>query len=421
MDHIKFIHCADLHIDSPFKGISDVNSKLKELLYQSTFNSFNNIIDLAIKNQVHCVIISGDIYDGADKSLLAQLKFRNGLQRLSDEGIPSYIAYGNHDPLDSWSATLEWPENVFQFGGDEVSHHPLVVDGEVIANIYGISFPTKVVTDNLAMKFERVDDNIPAIAVLHTNVGGNTGHKPYAPATKDELISRKMDYWALGHLHKFQILNDCNPAIVYPGNSQARNPRERGSKGCCLITLHKNGGCEIEHISTDVVRYESALLDITDVATLDDVMNRVKKSCEDISNNMDGRNAIIRLILSGRCSVNSELQKGNNIEELTDQIREYFEGRAPWIWLEKINLNTSGVYDIEDLKKGNNFFTDIINYYEELEQNDGEHISDIRELLDPLFSTWQGQKYLEEISDDEIIAIAKEARNWTLDQMLEDY
>ncbi len=417
---VKFIHCADLHIDSPFKGIAKINPDLKKLLYQSTFESFNNIVNLAIQEEVHCVIISGDIYDGADKSLLAQLKFRNGLQQLSEKGIPSYIVYGNHDPLDSWDASIEWPENVFQFSGDEVEYHPLTVDGEVVALIYGISFPTRDVKEHLALKFERVNENIPAIAVLHTNVGENTGHEPYAPATIDELKSRNMDYWALGHVHNYQILNESNPSIVYPGNSQARNPREKGEKGCCLVTLHKTGECEIKHIPTDVVRYQSEVLDITDVDSLDDILSLVINTCEDISSKMDGRNAILRLTLSGRCVVNSELHKGNNIEELKDQIREYFEGQTPWIWLERINLNTSGVYDIEELKNGNDFFADIITYYEELEQNEGDQISSIREMLSPMFSSWKGQKYLKDISDEELIKLANAARNWTLDQMVGD-
>jgi len=109
MKSIKFIHCGDLHIDSPFKGISEIDPVLHDLLYRSTYESFNNIINLAIKEKVDCVLIAGDIYDSADKSLQAQLKFLEGLQRLSDDGIPSFVVHGNHDPLESWSATLEWP------------------------------------------------------------------------------------------------------------------------------------------------------------------------------------------------------------------------------------------------------------------------------------------------------------------------
>ena len=417
--NIRFIHCADLHIDSPFKGISEVHPELRELLYQSTYQSFNNIVELAIKEEVDCVLIAGDIYDSADKSLQAQIKFRNGLQRLAGIGIQSFIIYGNHDSLDSWSATLEWPENVIRFGGDDVECYPLMRNGEEIAQIYGISFPTRDVTDNLSLLFEREEHSIPAIGLLHTNLGENTGHKPYAPASREDLISRRMDYWALGHVHDHRILNDGNPAIVYPGNSQARNPKETGVKGCCLVTLDQSGDCDIEFIATDVIRYKSDYLDISTFTSIDEIMNTVRGKCEDIAGEMDGRHAIIRLSLTGRTDFHWELQRGDYLQELQAQIRESFEGRNPWIWLEKLTLGIAGTYDIDDIRHGSDLIADIISLYDELEDDDCEQWEGIHEILKPLFTTWQGQKYLEELTQEELLALAKEARNWTLDKMVE--
>ena len=201
MEAVRLIHCADLHIDSPFKGVAEVHPALRDVLYQSTYRSFNNIIDLAIREKVDCVLIVGDIFDSANKSLHAQIRFRNGLKRISDAGIPSFVVYGNHDALDSWSASLEWPDQVTILGGERVERHPLTKEGRTIANIYGISFPTRDIYDNLSLGFENQDHKVPAIGLLHTNVGKNTGHKQYAPASIKDLSSRGMDYWALGHIH----------------------------------------------------------------------------------------------------------------------------------------------------------------------------------------------------------------------------
>ncbi|MGY8766732.1 MAG: metallophosphoesterase family protein, partial [Nitrospinaceae bacterium] len=112
MNSFRFIHCSDLHIDSPFKGLSSVEPKLAETLRKSTYKAFQNIVELALQEEVDAVMIAGDIYDGSDKSLEAQLKFRSGLQKLSDSGIDTFIVNGNHDPLDGWSASLNWPERV---------------------------------------------------------------------------------------------------------------------------------------------------------------------------------------------------------------------------------------------------------------------------------------------------------------------
>ncbi|MGA1845435.1 MAG: metallophosphoesterase family protein, partial [bacterium] len=255
MRPVRFIHCSDLHIDTPFRGIGEVHPDLRDLLHQSTFRSFAGIVECAISESVDCVLIAGDIFDSAERSLQAQIKFRDGLKRLSDAGIRSFIVYGNHDPLDGWSATLTWPEGVTIFGGRGVESHALKRDGKTVAMIHGISFATRDVYENLSLRFERTEPDVPAIGLLHANVGKNTGHLPYAPASLQDLSSRGMDYWALGHLHQHQILRESHPAIVYPGNSQALNPGERGPKGCCLVTLHPDGACEIRFVPTDMVRY----------------------------------------------------------------------------------------------------------------------------------------------------------------------
>jgi len=419
MREVRFIHCADLHIASPFKGLSEeMPQEFKDILRQSTFRSFGNIVELAIKKAVDCILVSGDIYDAADKNLQAQIRFRDGLRELSDAGIHGYVIHGNHDPLDSWSATLKWADKVKIFGGDKVERCVLEKSGQPIAQIYGISFPKRDINDNLALQFERQDDDIPAIAVLHTNVGMNTGHEPYSPATIEELVSKGMDYWALGHVHKYEILKTANPAIVYPGNSQARNPRETGAKGCCLVTLYPNGDSDVEFISTDVLRYRSDNLDISDCSDVDDVMNLIKERCQEISDDMEGRHAIIRISLTGRTDLHPELQRGDNVREVLTEVREFYEGREPWIWLEKLTLNTQGSYDLEVLRRGNEFIADIIALFDELENEESDHWTEIQEVLKAPFATWQGQRYLEGLGKEELLALATESRNWLLDRLI---
>ncbi|MGA1840996.1 MAG: metallophosphoesterase family protein [bacterium] len=420
MRPIQFIHCADLHIDSPFKGLSEVHPDLKEIICQSTYLSFNRIVERAIKESVDCVLISGDIYNSADKSLHAQIKFRNELKRLSDARIPSFIVYGNHDPLDSWSASLIRPDKATIFGGDKVECFPLVREGRIIANIFGISFPIRDVYENLALRFEYHKDNVPAIGLLHSNVGKNTGHKPYAPASIEDLSSTAMDYWALGHVHKHVILKEKDPAIVYPGNPQAINSTESGAKGCCLVTLYQGGECDIEFIPTDIFRYQSESLDISGLYSLDALINSIKERCENTLQEMDGRHAIIRLSLEGRTDLHQELQRGGNISDLLEQVRECLDGREPWIWLEKIILKTAGTYDIGTLRDGENFLSDLICLYDELAEAGSKHWDDILKAQQPLFSEWQGGRYLEELSPGELLKLLEEARNWTLDSIIKE-
>lgn len=415
MTTFRFLHCSDLHIDSPFKGLSSAQPSLAERFRNSTYLAFQNIIKLALKEEVEAVLIAGDIYDGSDKSLQAQLKFRRGLQELSDAGIDTYIVHGNHDPLDGWSASLDWPERVHVFSGTQVERHPVIKNGTVKAYVHGISYPKRDVKENLALKFIRDDSQGFAVGLLHANVGHQAGHDDYAPCSMDDLVAGNMDYWALGHIHRFQVLRERSPAVVYSGNTQARHMKETGEKGCCLVTLHKNASPEIQFIPTDVVRYIHDEVDLSGRISLEEVIHAVRAKCERLADQIKERDVFINLSLNGRTQVHAELQKGDTLEGLQEEIRVYFEGRSPPLWL-NLQLETEGMYDIESLRQGKDFIADLITLFDE--EGRLESHSDLEEVLKPMFETWQGKKYLENFSDTEMKDIIVQARSLCLDKLL---
>ena len=411
----KFIHCSDLHIDSPFKGFSSVENSLVEALRKSTYQAFQNIVELALKEKVDAVLIAGDIYDGAEKSLEAQLKFRHGLQKLSDKGIDTFIVHGNHDPLDGWSNSLEWPERVHIFSGAQMECLPVERNGVVKAHVYGISYPKRDVTENLAKKFSRGNGEGFAIGLLHSNVGSQSGHDNYAPCSMDDLIAAKMDYWALGHIHRFRILRESNPAVVYSGNSQARHMRESGEKGCCLITLNENADPLIQFIPVDAVRYIQGEVDLSGTITLEEVIHAVRSKCEYFSDQTKQRDVFIDLSLKGRTQVHSELQRGDALQGLQGEIRTYFQGRTPSIWL-NLKLDTAGIYDVESLREGKDFIADLVNLFDI--EGKRESFEDLKEVLKPAFETWQGKKYLHDLSDEEMKDFLIQAKSLCLDKLL---
>ena len=411
----KFIHCSDLHIDSPFKGFSSVENSLVEALRKSTYQAFQNIVELALKEKVEAVLIAGDIYDGAEKSLEAQLKFRHGLQKLSDKGIDTFIVHGNHDPLDGWSNSLEWPARVHIFSGAQMECLPVERNGVVKAHVYGISYPKRDVTENLAKKFSRGNGEGFAIGLLHSNVGSQSGHDNYAPCSMDDLIAAKMDYWALGHIHRFRILRESNPAVVYSGNSQARHMRESGEKGCCLITLNENADPLIQFIPVDAVRYNQGEVDLSGTVTLEEVIHAVRSKCEYFSDQTKQRDVFIDLSLKGRTQVHSELQRGDALQGLQGEIRTYFQGRTHSIWL-NLKLDTAGIYDVESLREGKDFIADLVNLFDI--EGKRESLEDLKEVLKPAFETWQGKKYLHDLSDKEMKDFLVQAKSLCLDKLL---
>jgi len=411
----RFIHCSDLHIDSPFKGFSAINPHWAERLRQAPLQSFLNIVDLAVQEQVDAVIIAGDVFDGADKSLQAQFKFRRGLQTLSDHNIPSFIAHGNHDPLNTWSKTLNWPEGVTVFPGSGVQSVPVVKNGQTLAHIYGTSFPERDVFDNLTLQFERKQDEGYAVAVLHANVGGHPDHDPYAPCAVDDLVARGMDYWALGHIHLREVLRESHPAIVYCGNSQGRHFKESGPKGCCLVTLNEGAVPDIRFLATDTIRFVESAVDVSACTSLDAVVEEIVRQCQTLMSQAEDRSLVVRQTLIGRTEVHALLRKGGTLESLREEAFQSFSDRGAGLWLE-FRLQTRGAYDIDALKQGKDFIADLIALYDD--KTAPAILPDNRESLQALFRSWEGGYLLSELTDDELREILFQARNLTLDMLV---
>ena len=188
--------------------------------------------------------------------------------------------------------------------------------------------------DNLAERFGKDESPEFAVGVLHTNVGGSPGHENYASCRMEDLLGKGMDYWALGHIHNKRILRDYNPAIVYCGNSQARSFREKGERGCYLVTLHKGAPPDIRFVATDAIRYHSANLDLSNASSIEDILQTVQSTCGKISAQMESRDVLLRLNLTGRSPIHSELRRPGTLEGLMEEIHEYFEGRNPAVWVD---------------------------------------------------------------------------------------
>jgi DNA repair protein SbcD/Mre11 len=426
MSTVRFIHCADLHLDTPFRGLSDVAPDVGKALNEATFKSFENIIDLAIAERVAFLVIAGDVYDSADRGLSAQFKFQKGVQRLEEHGIEVFVACGNHDPLSGWSATIEWPPNVHTFPANHVDSWQIARDDQVIATVHGISYPKEAVHDNLAARFARPDGLAPSVAVLHANVGGDTAHPPYAPTTVSELATKGFTYWALGHVHAHRVLRDNAPAIVYPGCSQSRHPNETGPKGCCLVTLTDSAPPDVRFVPTDVVRFHAGVVDVAGCDSQDALRRTVVDECRAISAGSQGRHAVIRLALTGRTSLHREIARANSLDALLRLVRDELEGAEPWVWLEKLHLKTRGSYDIATQRKREDFVGDLMSVYDNLlDSSTGQLAAWIQEMDDAM-SSWQGYRFLTQgiegvaITDEELLSLVEQARGVTLDQLVEE-
>lgn len=414
MQPFRFVHAADLHIDSPFRGLRDVDRRVGERLRESTFEAYRNLVDLCVDEQVDFLVIAGDIYDGADRSVRAQLRFRDGMRRLSEAGVAVYIVHGNHDPLDGWLSAITWPEGVHVFGS-EPEWMNVELNGEPIAAIQGVSFPTREVRENLVEKFTTPpDDSLFTIGLLHCNVGGNPDHDNYAPCTLDDLKLTALDYWALGHVHTRQTLRRQNPAVIYPGNIQGRHPNENGPRGCLMVEVSEDGATNTRFHALDVVRWEPAEIDISEIGSIDRLEAAVQQKLDDLAVKAEGRDVICSLTLSGRGSMHNELVRPGAVEDLLVELRAT-ASEAPWVWVERIYDGTRPDINLEARAESDDFLGATLRRSEEV-LGDSEGIAELAAVAGEVFT---GRKNgLPAPTDEQIRSWAAEAR-WQLAELLE--
>ena len=392
----------------------DVDRRIGDRLRESTFEAFENLVNLCLDQQVDFLVVAGDIYDGADRSVRAQLRFRDGMKRLSDAGIATYIVHGNHDPLDGWLSAVTWPEGIHVFG-PEPEWKTFEMNGEPVAAIQGVSYPTREVRENLVGRFSTpADESLFNIGLLHCNVGGNPNHDNYAPCTLDDLKLTALDYWALGHVHTRQTLRRENPAVMYPGNVQGRHPNESGPRGCLLVEVSEDRAVNTRFHPLDVVRWEPAEVDISDIKSLDSLESTIQQRMDDLAVKAEGRDVVCSLTISGRGPMHAELTRQGAIDDLLAELRAT-ASESPWVWVERIYDATRPEIDLEERAQGDDFLGATLRQAADvLDQNEG-----VEELAAVVGDVFTGRKNsLPAPTDEQVRKWTAEAR-WRLAELLE--
>jgi len=411
-DSVTFVHTADLHLDAPFQGIGAASERVGRALAEATYEAFRRVVDTALARDVDFVLIAGDAYNSRDKSLRAQLRFREQMVRLADAGIRVFIVHGNHDPASSWTAGLALPKSVHVFATDRVERIAVERDGEVVAAVYGRSFGRAAETANLSLGYRRDAADPFAIGVLHANVGSNSEYDPYAPATLEDLRSAGMDYWALGHIHKQEILAR-DPWVVYAGSPQGLNPKETGPHGCFVVEVSAGGAISAEHVETAPVAWSQLELDASACADLDGVRALVSGECERLRD-AEGRMAVARVALTGRSEVHDNLARGGVLAALLEDIRAEQGSADPCVWVDRLEDRTSALLDLDAIRSGVDFAAETLRVADELD-GDLAHVEKLlAEFAAPVATTLPGG-YTPGVSAAEALARARDA---VLDELL---
>jgi exonuclease SbcD len=329
----SFVHAADIHLDSPLHRLDLYEGAPVEAMRSATRRAFENLVLLALEEQVDFVLISGDLYDGDWRDYNTGLYFLSQVSRLQEASVPVYIVAGNHDAASRITKSLRLPEYVHLFPANGPETFQL---SKLDVAIHGQSFPTPAVKQDLSLNYPPSVSGWFNIGMLHTCLTGREGHAPYAPCTVEGLTSIGYDYWALGHVHKRESIREA-PCIVFPGNIQGRHIRESGPKGCLLVKVDERGRSSTMFKPLDVIRWEEVVADVTHSESGHDVVDFISQSLEGLLEQTPGLPLVTRVVVSG-------LSRGTDTlaadpERWKNEIRAAaVEIGAGRIWIEKVKL-----------------------------------------------------------------------------------
>lgn len=321
-DHmIKLMHIGDVHLDTPFYSRT---APLRQQLREGLRTAFQRVIERCIQEQVHGLLIAGDLFDQRQLSFQTEQLLIRSFERLKAHHIQVFYCTGNHDPgIGSGRIqSIPWPENVVVFKEDQVQ----VVDlldhqGLPLGKVVGVGHKTHRESRNLIKDFPVKSGELPWIGLAHTLVTNGIGadlHDRYLPCEKKDLEEKGYDYWALGHVHQMQQVSTTQ-AIYYSGNLQGRHPRETGEKGGLLITLAPYQPPQVQPIPFAPLRWETLRIDtlarVTHYGELREVLHQTIGPWLD-QEGLIPQEVLLRLSLEGRCPLKEALQQGENIAQL---------------------------------------------------------------------------------------------------------
>ena len=385
MKPISFIHCADLHLDSPFVGLSSLPKSLYKLVQNSTFQSFSKIVDAAIEKKVDFMIIAGDLYDLEDRSIRAQIFFRKEMERLQKSGIAAFLVHGNHDHLGGSWTEIALPSNVHIFP-KHVTMIPFTTQKGAKVHIYGFSYPKRHMLEGMTKHYQKEEGADYHIGILHGHDSKNHSHLQYAPFKTSELLEKGFDYWALGHIHQRSILHE-DPYILYPGNIQGRHKNEKGEKGCYFVEMDPYG-TEIHFIPTSPIIWDEVKIS-PDVSfeNFDDLYLAAINLKEEVR--QKGKNMFLDLAID-RQKVAETARQWLYDDEFLRLLQEDEERRDPFVWVHSLKVEGQ---DQEPIPFEGPFFAELEDMLSGLES--------IQEPLALLYSHPRTRKFLDSLTPKE--------------------
>jgi len=331
----SFIHAADLHLGSPFLGLSSNDEELARRVAAASREAFEELVDQAIGRQVKFVVIAGDIYDGDWKDTTIGHFFNRQMAKLQRAGIPVYKVRGNHDAESVITSAVTLPDSVKVFSSKRPETFLIP---ELKVALHGQSFANRAVPENLALAYPAPEPGMFNIGVLHTSCDGRPPHANYAPCSVQDLLQRGYQYWALGHCHEYEVVNTI-PPIIFPGNLQGRSIRECGLKGAVVVEVEDGEVTGMSRLPLARIQWALISADLTGATSEEEAFEVIRGEIQKEVNLAGGTPVVFRMVISGSTSLHRMLhaEPGRVVDEVLAAANHCTDA----IWLESVKVQTS--------------------------------------------------------------------------------
>lgn len=338
MTDFRFIHAADIHLDSPLDHLRSLDSATALQVAAASRRSVEKIVATALGQDVAAVVIAGDLFDGPVRDTTSALWIDSQFRKLSQAGIDVVLIRGNHDALSNASRCVRWSNGVYQLGAEKATSH---LNDRYGLAIHGQSFGARAVYENIAATYPDALPGYFNLGLLHTSLSGSVGHDTYAPTTIDVLEGRGYDYWALGHIHQrsIQSLSD-RTWIGFSGNTQGRHVRESGAKGCQLVHVRDRRIERVDFVPTDTLRWFELPVDVSALDMLADLGELVCGACEGLEAENTGCPLAVRIRFTGASKLHAQLAGTLARERISEAIAAKLRDLGP-LWLESVKVETT--------------------------------------------------------------------------------
>ena len=364
---MRFIHAADLHIDSPLRGLSRYPGAPLALLRGATRRALERLVDLALDEQVDFVLLAGDLYDRDWPDFHTGLFVRSQMVRLGRAGIGAFIVQGNHDAHGVITRQVSWPDNVTLFSSR--SAHTVHLSALGVA-IHGHSFPDREVPEDLVPGYPAAVPGCFNIGLLHTSLTGMEGHDTYAPTSLAVLKTKGYDYWALGHVHQRLVVSE-QPRVVFPGNLQGRHAKETGPKGCELVSVN-GADIQSQFVALDVVRWHQLVVDLGAVKTLDNLQGHLAAQLLAATQTAShGALHAVRVLLTGESPLHAlESSQPGTLEAAVQAAAQDVPDTE--VWIERVRLHLRSPLDRVQMAQGTDALAELVRWVDVLAQDPAE-------------------------------------------------